>query len=373
MGMIGLSANTLTRDESDLATSSTGFGEVGSKLDVASQLSAAQIMRGKGANRRSRKPMKRQNLSVDTFCRAYNAQKPKEDQSENMGLDMALERSREKDSHLDLRHLSALQSGKRKLRRAQKHIVRAAAIEATKHLGLKTLKSDMQHCVADLRSHPACMLHFSDFQSAEFITVDFEKELTDRAARKGIDKNKHKARAFAKAAIPDTPEARIYMLLEDPDSSYGAYLFSVFMAVNIIGCVVEMVIKSLISPDDSKITNGTEIQAYKVFEYWFTMVFVTDYLMRFVVSDALGTQTKRQFLFQPLNICDLISVLPFFIELVLKDGELRTASLLRVARLLRLARVARLARLARGSKTHIFGPVAAVFTIIWGIYLRNLY
>lgn len=133
-----------------------------------------------------------------------------------------------------------------------------------------------------------------------------------------------------------------------------------------------MVIKSLVSPDEDKITNGTEKQAYKVFESFFTMVFVADYIMRYVVCDALHTQTKLEFVLKPLNMCDLLSVLPFFFELVIKDGELRTASLLRVTRLLRLARVARLARLSRTRKTQIFGPVAAVFTIIWGIYLRNL-
>lgn len=175
-----------------------------------------------------------------------------------------------------------------------------------------------------------------------------------------------------KSNLPDTPDARIHVLLEDPGSSWGAYLFSIFMGLCIISSVMVLFLKSLISETDSQDASNTQKQAWKVLECFFTIVFLSEYVLRCAVCEALGNQTYKEFLMRPLNICDLMSILPFFMEMLVDDANVRAATLLKMSRLLRLARVARLARLSNSARTAIFGPISAVFTIIWGIYLRSL-
>mmetsp|Transcript_86455 Transcript_86455/g.136443 ORF Transcript_86455/g.136443 Transcript_86455/m.136443 type:complete len:117 (-) Transcript_86455:96-446(-) len=111
---------------------------------------------------------------------------------------------------------------------------------------------------------------------------------------------------------------------------------------------------------------------WRALECFFNFIFMSELMVRFAVATALGTQTYFDFLTKPLNICDMVAILPFFIELAVNEqqqGDVTVAGLLKVTRLMRLARVARLARLSR--KSALLGPVAAIFTIIWGIYTKE--
>jgi len=67
-------------------------------------------------------------------------------------------------------------------------------------------------------------------------------------------------------------------------------------------------------------------------------------------------------------MADLMSVLPFYVELMV-DSEGEHFRLLRVVRLLRLTRISRISRLAK--RHPLFGPVAAVMLVIWFIYLKT--
>ena len=71
----------------------------------------------------------------------------------------------------------------------------------------------------------------------------------------------------------------------------------------------------------------------------------------------------------PLNIADVAAVLPWYIEVVTRGDPGSDQRLLRVARLMRLARVVRLGRLAK--KWAVLAPIAVVFVVIWGIFLKN--
>jgi len=267
--------------------------------------------------------------------------------------------------------MTPLQSGKLKLRRAADNMVSAAAMEATEYLGLVNCQSPMQGQVMDLRAVPSSLTHMDQFQSCGIHSFDFAAE-----------RSKHKFHAHGKAPdlgkkVPETPDAKIYMLLDDPDSSIGANIWSIFMGVCIIASVACIFVKALISVESDDVDNenpDTATQTWKVLECFFTIVFLSEYILRFAVCEATGSQTYVEFLLRPLNLCDICAVMPFFIEILIRDANFSEARLLRIARLLRLARVARLARLTRGksSKTRIFGPIAAVFTIIWGIYLKYL-
>jgi len=109
--------------------------------------------------------------------------------------------------------------------------------------------------------------------------------------------------------------------------------------------------------------------AWDILEVFFTLIFTFEYILRLCVSNALHTQTVRQWVIQPSNICDLLAVMPFYIEKAVggADGGYR---MLRIIRLLRLTRITRIARLA--NRNPLFGPIAMVMTVIWFIYLKTV-
>lgn len=255
-----------------------------------------------------------------------------------------------------------LASGKAKFSQALHKIINVAADEAVKKSNMVVVTNVATEFVTDLRQMSAEDASKERFFRAKLDKVDFTEE-EENEKRKGINL----AAEIKQFGIPDTPDARIHQLLEDPDSSRAANLWSLFMGVVIICSVASIVIKHLTQPEEWK-QSSTEKKIWKVLESGFTVIFMSELVVRFAVADALGTQTRCDFVKNPMNICDFASCLPFFIELCVGDSQ-QEMRLLRVARLLRLARVARIARLAK--KGTIFGPAAAVFTIIWGIYLKE--
>jgi len=171
----------------------------------------------------------------------------------------------------------------------------------------------------------------------------------------------------AKEPLPDTLRVKMHRLLEEPDSSDAANMVSTIMGVCILISVVTLVLEPLISPEESK-SSQLEKDIWFTFELFFTLVFLTDYLLRLSVASALGTQTECDFIKTPSNVCDVLAILPFFVEKAVNSNSAHFR-LLRVVRLIRLSRMARVAKLAK--KSALFGPVAAVLTVIWGIYLKT--
>jgi len=167
--------------------------------------------------------------------------------------------------------------------------------------------------------------------------------------------------------MPNTWRAHVHVIMEYPGSSHRANILSLAMGVMIVISVMTLVLEPLISHGKDPIPEK-EKQAWFVLEMFFTVVFTFEFLLRLAVATALETQTTKGFLKSPSNICDLIAVLPFYIEVSMQGGadEFR---LLRIPRLMRLSRVMKIARLSRRSS--LFGPVAMVMTLIWGIYLKT--
>jgi len=160
--------------------------------------------------------------------------------------------------------------------------------------------------------------------------------------------------------------AMIYFFVEEPKSSLAANYFSLVMGLMIIVSVLTLVLEPL--TDDGH-RSHTEEDVWKGFEIFFTALFTIELLVRFCVADALGTQTMGGFCRQPGNICDFVAILPFYVELAVGQNE-DQFRLLRIARLMRLSRVIKIAKLA--NRSSLFGPVAMVLTVIWGIYLKNV-
>merc|ERR1712151_516326 len=139
---------------------------------------------------------------------------------------------------------------------------------------------------------------------------------------------------------------------------------------------------------------GKEDNEYHMEDPWwmleliFTFFFTVEFIARLAVADALGQVSRSSeqqgrcntcilvtfsFASKPRNICDFLAILPFYIDLVawgtIGPARGQSARLCRIARLVRLSRIARIARLAE--RHQLFGPVAAVLVVIWGIYTKE--
>lgn len=132
----------------------------------------------------------------------------------------------------------------------------------------------------------------------------------------------------------------LYLVLEDPSSGQAAQAVTVIIIVTIALSILGFVIET-----EQDIYDAWP-QFFFCLEVFCTFVFSTEYTLRFAVADQAGL-TYRQFFMSPLNLLDLLTILPFFVELFLKSIGFRDASALRALRVLRLMRVVRVFKLGR--------------------------
>jgi len=159
--------------------------------------------------------------------------------------------------------------------------------------------------------------------------------------------------------------ARLHLLLDYPQSSQMAGNLSIMMGMLIMVSVLTMFLEPILSGTEQ---SELEKQVWMSFEGVFTGLFTIELTLRFAVADALGDKTHLDFVKGPMNICDFVAVLPFFMDLAI-DVEQKEFRLFRVARLMRLSRLIRLGRLAKRSAT--FAPIAVILVVIWGIYMKT--
>ena len=157
---------------------------------------------------------------------------------------------------------------------------------------------------------------------------------------------------------------KIWKLFEIPDSSFFAKAVSLLSMTVILTSIVMFCLETVPTFKEPRYSekagvNGTIIKErtgfrtkkyYKpVFDNteatciaWFTL----EYLLRFISSPK-----KFQFLYQPLNMIDLIAIVPFYITQILRKAS-STANMdsLAILRILRLVRVFRIFKLSRYSK-----------------------
>jgi len=176
-----------------------------------------------------------------------------------------------------------------------------------------------------------------------------------------------------------TCKLRLWCLLEEPHSSTGANFLSWFMGAMIMSSVVALVLEPLTDRSDKP---QSERDVWKVLELYFTVIFSLELLVRFIVADAVREMETRRgdvevqaptrwgFVKGPSNICDFCAVLPYYVEVIYGSDDDEEFKLLRFARLMRLSRVMKLAKLS--NRSAMFGPIAMVLTVIWGIYLKTI-
>lgn len=165
---------------------------------------------------------------------------------------------------------------------------------------------------------------------------------------------------------------QIHITLEDPGSSLIANWVSLAMGVMIIISILTMFIKPVVEHGREDDVPESEKKVWWTFELILTVIFTTEYVVRFLVADANPDPkhriTQAKFVLAPANVCDILAIIPFYIEAAF-DSDAQEMRLLRIVRLLRLTRIARIGRLA--NRSVVFPPIAMCLIVIWGIYMKT--
>ena len=137
-------------------------------------------------------------------------------------------------------------------------------------------------------------------------------------------------------------KAEIFLIFEYPTSSITATFFSVFLFLCVITSVCGVVIETLPEFHDPDF--------WHIFDGVFSIIFTVEYCLRLWVCKMSGV-TRWHFVFRFLNICDILAVLPFYLELIFKAANVQdtgqVSGVLRILRAMRLTRVARLFKLGK--------------------------
>lgn len=135
---------------------------------------------------------------------------------------------------------------------------------------------------------------------------------------------------------------RINRFCEDPDSSLAARIWTIFIICAIfVSCIIfTLTTEQYFSEQPWKST-------FDVIEAFCVIIFTLEYLVRFAVAD-----NKLLFLIGFMNIIDLVSVIPWYIELPAlieqTTPEGQGGDILRILRLFRVVRVVKIGRYLQG-------------------------
>ena len=146
---------------------------------------------------------------------------------------------------------------------------------------------------------------------------------------------------------------KIWEFLEYPDSSIFAKMFAISSVVIISISLIMFVMETLpeFEPKEVQKINQTEVVMVPSRHYkwvhgintavivWFT----TEYLLRVITCP-----NKIKFFTGLLNVIDFLSILPYYLNLVIPKGDNSSLSILRVVRVIRVLRVFKLSRHSRG-------------------------
>eukprot|EP00439_Symbiodinium_sp_Y106_P035225 s5316_g4.t1 len=130
----------------------------------------------------------------------------------------------------------------------------------------------------------------------------------------------------------------LYFLLEEPSSSASARVLSIVIFACIVLSIALFMLETM-----------PELQAVPE-EFWvasecfFTVVFLLEYLAR-LLAPLMKLPSDRK---TPMNVVDVVAVLPFFVIVVLQSGQ--AIGFIRAVRLVRLFRIFKLGRYSTGLK-----------------------
>ena len=125
---------------------------------------------------------------------------------------------------------------------------------------------------------------------------------------------------------------RTWIFLDDPDSSRQAYLTSMMILALIVTSSVTFCLETM-----STYEAPQHQDAFWIIECVCIAAFTLEYGLKLVCCPDV-----KKFVVQPLNLVDLISILPFYIELAISSADGGSSRIFRTIRLVRVFRVIKL-------------------------------
>ena len=171
-------------------------------------------------------------------------------------------------------------------------------------------------------------------------------ELGDDAIQK-IHRKRHHGHS-AKKTRPKLPknqfQRRIWTLFEYPESSRAATCVAWLSFALILLSVVVFCVETLPEFQDNDATHEGANNTFFIIEAICICWFTFEYSLRLFSSPS-----KQGFVKDPLNMIDLVAILPFYIGLALNNGSnISTLAILRAVRLVRVIRIFKLSRYSTG-------------------------
>ena len=134
----------------------------------------------------------------------------------------------------------------------------------------------------------------------------------------------------------------VFGVITEPEYNVLAKRVSQIMALVILGSVLEFALETV----HSLSATSDQVMTILAFELFFNIAFSIDYFGKIFFFPDLKQLPK--FLIKPFWLIDLLSILPFYIELVLTSiGGSSDAAVLRIVRIIRIFRIFRLLKASK--------------------------
>eukprot|EP00658_Telonema_sp_P-2_P060261 TRINITY_DN49215_c0_g1_i2.p1 TRINITY_DN49215_c0_g1~~TRINITY_DN49215_c0_g1_i2.p1 ORF type:complete len:422 (+),score=105.62 TRINITY_DN49215_c0_g1_i2:199-1464(+) len=135
---------------------------------------------------------------------------------------------------------------------------------------------------------------------------------------------------------PETPKQWLFLTFDEPNFSR----FSYGVSVGILTCIAISIIAIVIETLPDLRDNNDAGKVFIAIEWTSSIVFTIEYLCK-----LLAVEGKCQFARHPMNIIDLVAILPFYVELICSAAGVSVdIGILRLLRVVRIFRVFKLSK-----------------------------
>jgi len=160
----------------------------------------------------------------------------------------------------------------------------------------------------------------------------------DKSLRKNRSGSNRSLSSGSSELLNLTVAQQIHLLVEEPESSRLAKLWSQFIIYSIAISITSFVLSSVNELQDTILWFLVDICSFVIFTF--------EYVVRLLVCNAFGDVTRCQFLRAPGNVVDLMSIVPVFL---FEDVQaVKPFKVFRAVRLVRIFRVFKLSKYSTG-------------------------